>query len=408
MFTILVHPWGFLCLNLHLPQPRGKSIRISYRAIARPAIEWGGHHGQRVQDMAAQLLCGVSAGIVGLGSVTLYLAAFFFPEVHRRHDFFWSGVGCFYALVLWLDADQITPTELVGHLASISLMGWLGWQTLTLRRKRTPLAQQTPYTADSWPTFRREMADLALEALRQTPLRRWLPDPASAPIQGPGMRVSALKDVGYEFVDSVEPPEATVSSRRPGSPGTEPQPPRQPARSNPARAVPAPSPPAPSIQSPSMQTAGVQSPAAPSAEKRPGVALAPPPRAKGITWSQRVQGLITWGQEVVQSKTTPKPKKPVIEIPPRPSSLAKRAPAPSPSPPDSAAVKPTAVQPPPEPMPPAEPPAGSPAPSDATFVAPEARSETNTPSTPGAAPSTRPSQDGLEASNWDDEDEDWI
>jgi hypothetical protein len=372
--------------------------------------------------MVAQLLCGVLAGIVGLGSVTLYLAAFFFPEVHRRHDFFWSGVGGFYALVLWLDADQITPTELVGHLASLSLMGWLGWQTLTLRRKRTPLAQQTPYTADSWSTFRREMADLALEALRQTPLRRWLPNPASAPAQGPGIRVSALKDVGYEFVDSVEPPEATIFPRRPGSPGTEPQPPRQPARTTPASAVQSPSIQSPSIQSPSpqspsMQTAVPQSPAAPFVENRPGVALPPPPSAKGITWGQRVQGLVTWGQEVVQSKTTPKPKKPVIEIPPRPSSLAKRAPSP-PSTPDSAAVKPTAVQPPPEPMPPAAPPAGSPAPLDATSAeppqttapetAPEATSEIYIPSAPGVTPSIRPAQDGLEASNWDDEDEDWI
>jgi hypothetical protein len=32
---------------------------------------------------------------VGLGSFSIYMAAFFFPEVHRKSDFTWSGVGLF-------------------------------------------------------------------------------------------------------------------------------------------------------------------------------------------------------------------------------------------------------------------------------------------------------------------------
>jgi hypothetical protein len=375
--------------------------------------------------MAVQLLSEVLAGIVGLGSVTLYLAAFFFPEVHRRHDFFWSGVGCFYALILWIDAGQITPTELVGHLASISLMGWLGWQTLALRRKRTPAAQQTPYTADSWPTFRREMTGLALDALRQTPLRRWLPDSASEPAQGPGIRVSALKDVGYEFVDSVEPPNAVVLPRRLGSPITETPPPRLRPQTAPARVTPSPVTSAPVTQpqrtpSPSIQPPIPHPPATPPVEKSSWVAPSSPPKAKGMTWGQRVQGLVTWGQEVVRSKTAPKPKKPVIEIPPRPSSLAKRAPASASSTPDAAAVKPMAVQSAPGSVLPTDRPSESLATdaSDATSAelpqtpSPGAMAETmpeaaDRPAS-GVPPSIQPSQDGIETSNWDDEDEDWI
>lgn len=80
---------------------------------------------------------------VALGSFTFYMAAFFFPEVHRRNDFIWSGVGLFYALVLWLSAERITGGVLLGQAASITLLGWLGWQTLSLRRTKAPTAAKT-------------------------------------------------------------------------------------------------------------------------------------------------------------------------------------------------------------------------------------------------------------------------
>ncbi|MDF5732007.1 MAG: Ycf66 family protein [Rhizonema sp. PD38] len=80
---------------------------------------------------------------VGLGSIAVYLAAFFFPEIHRKNDFIWSGVGLFYALVLWVFARRISGGLLLGHVASVSLLGWLGWQTLSLRRQLTPQKQQT-------------------------------------------------------------------------------------------------------------------------------------------------------------------------------------------------------------------------------------------------------------------------
>lgn len=81
---------------------------------------------------------------VGLGSFALYMAAFFFPEVHRKNDLIWSGVGLFYALVLWVCAGQIRGGLLLGQLAGVALLGWMSWQTLNLRRQVAPIEQQTP------------------------------------------------------------------------------------------------------------------------------------------------------------------------------------------------------------------------------------------------------------------------
>lgn len=89
------------------------------------------------------MLAYVLALAVGLGSFALYMAAFFFPEVHRKNDFIWSGVGLFYALVLWVCAGRITGGLLLGQVASVALLGWSISQTLQLRRQITPAQQQT-------------------------------------------------------------------------------------------------------------------------------------------------------------------------------------------------------------------------------------------------------------------------
>ena len=90
------------------------------------------------------MLANILAVVIGLGSLGFYLAAFILPEVHRRSDFFWSGVGMFYAVVLWYCAKQINGAVLLGQTASVGLLLWLGYQTLLLRRETTPSAQQTP------------------------------------------------------------------------------------------------------------------------------------------------------------------------------------------------------------------------------------------------------------------------
>jgi hypothetical protein len=252
------------------------------------------------------MLSQILAVVVGLGSVALYLAAFFFPEVHRRHDFFWSGVGLFYALVLWFCAGQVTATEWLGHLASVSLLGWLGWQTLTLRRKRTLVVLQTPYAADSWPIFWQELKALGRDFLRQTPLKRWLPaaNPEHSENQQAGFRASSLKDVGYEFLDDVEPNEIAPTR------GTTTLQATQQSNRIPKTAQP----PSPNLDTKS--TGQLRDRAKPAVST-----------SKLTAWWQKGLIVVTWTGELFSSMTASKPKKPVIEIPPRPPSIKLKPPA---------------------------------------------------------------------------------
>lgn len=82
------------------------------------------------------------AFIVGLGSLGLYLAAFLFQEVHRKYDLIWSGIGMFYALVLWVCAGRITGGLLLGQMAGVSLLGWLGWQVMEMRWEQIPVEER--------------------------------------------------------------------------------------------------------------------------------------------------------------------------------------------------------------------------------------------------------------------------
>ncbi|MGB3202728.1 MAG: Ycf66 family protein [Nodosilinea sp.] len=287
----------------------------------------------------------VLAIAVWLGSIALYGAAFFFPEVHRRHDFFWSGVAAFYGLVLWFSAVQTSPIELLGHLTSIVLLGWLGWQTLILRRKRTPLDLQTPLTPDSWPAFGRQLQQWVLNRLRATPLGRWLPEtvavsrPGDPAIAISEIRVSSLKDVDYEFVDELEPVAhrsiaaktnfTNIDSAQPGSAKTRGQVPKPAvAGSASAPAAKAKRPPRFSKRS-GTDSERVSLPESPETLPPP----APPSIAsmrKPTTLGARLAGLKAWVGEVVKAKTKPKPKRAVIEIPPRPSPLAKSKAQPAP------------------------------------------------------------------------------
>ena len=79
---------------------------------------------------------------VALGSLAIYIAAFFFQGIHRKSDFYWSGVGLFYALVLWICAGRITGGLLLGQIAGVALLGSFVWQTLVLRRELLPAEQR--------------------------------------------------------------------------------------------------------------------------------------------------------------------------------------------------------------------------------------------------------------------------
>ena len=89
------------------------------------------------------MLAYILALAVVIGSFAIYMAAFFFPEVHRKGDIFWSGVGLFYALVLWFCAGRITGALLLGQTASVALLVWFGWQSMRLRWEVTPAPQRT-------------------------------------------------------------------------------------------------------------------------------------------------------------------------------------------------------------------------------------------------------------------------
>ncbi|MBE9190318.1 Ycf66 family protein [Gloeocapsopsis crepidinum LEGE 06123] len=89
------------------------------------------------------MLAYILALAVGFFSLAIYMTAFFFPEVHRKGDFIWSGVGLFYALVLWVCSGRITGGVLLGQVAGVALLGWSVTQTLLLRRQLTPHLLQT-------------------------------------------------------------------------------------------------------------------------------------------------------------------------------------------------------------------------------------------------------------------------
>ncbi|PSO48354.1 MAG: hypothetical protein BRC33_10140 [Cyanobacteria bacterium SW_9_44_58] len=89
------------------------------------------------------MLAHLLAVAVALGSFGLYFSAFFFPEVHRKSDFYWSGLGLFYALVLWVCAGRVTGGVLLGQMASATLLLWFGTQTVILRRRLASPEEKT-------------------------------------------------------------------------------------------------------------------------------------------------------------------------------------------------------------------------------------------------------------------------
>ena len=88
------------------------------------------------------MLTYVLALVVVLASLGLYSTTFVIPEVSRKNDLVWSGVGLFYGLVLWVCAGRITGGVLLGQMASVALMGWMGWQMVENRWNSVPEAER--------------------------------------------------------------------------------------------------------------------------------------------------------------------------------------------------------------------------------------------------------------------------
>ncbi|MCM1982579.1 Ycf66 family protein [Lyngbya confervoides] len=81
---------------------------------------------------------------IALGSLAIFLAGMIFPELSRKNDLIWVGVGLFYALILWVYSGKIGGGLLLGQTAGVSMLVWLGWQTMTQRRELTPEDKKTP------------------------------------------------------------------------------------------------------------------------------------------------------------------------------------------------------------------------------------------------------------------------
>ena len=98
------------------------------------------------------------AGIVALGSLVLFLSGFLFPEVQRKSDLAWSGVALLYALLLFAEGDRTSGGALLGHIASVALVLWFGWQTLQQRRQFAAPEAQTaiPRSLDALMHFLKE------------------------------------------------------------------------------------------------------------------------------------------------------------------------------------------------------------------------------------------------------------
>ncbi len=126
---------------------------------------------------------------VGLGSFALYMSAFLYPEVYRKGDLIWSGIGLFYALVLWICTDRITGGVLLGQLASVSLIGWFGWQTMTARLGYVPTTGelQTRLSDALKPENRSQLIDQAKQqfATVQTQAQGLINKVVSAPSEAP-------------------------------------------------------------------------------------------------------------------------------------------------------------------------------------------------------------------------------
>jgi len=83
--------------------------------------------------MLSPTFSSVLAIVVALASLFLFLISFIAPRLYRAQDLWWSGVGLFYALVLWFCSAQIRGAVLLGTIASVSLLGWLSTQVYLSR-----------------------------------------------------------------------------------------------------------------------------------------------------------------------------------------------------------------------------------------------------------------------------------
>ncbi|NJN24354.1 MAG: hypothetical protein HC810_08200 [Acaryochloridaceae cyanobacterium RL_2_7] len=84
------------------------------------------------------------AWTIALGSLAIFVAGMIFPELSKKNDLIWVGIGLFYALILWANAGKMGGGLVLGQTAGVSMMVWLGIQTMTQRRELTSEDKKTP------------------------------------------------------------------------------------------------------------------------------------------------------------------------------------------------------------------------------------------------------------------------
>jgi hypothetical protein len=101
------------------------------------------------------MLHSLLAWTMGLGSLGLFASGFFLPEIRRKNDLIWSGIGLFYALVMTVDSGRLRGGMVLEELASVILIVWFALQILKQRRRSAPPEKLTPLpnSMESWTTF---------------------------------------------------------------------------------------------------------------------------------------------------------------------------------------------------------------------------------------------------------------
>ncbi|WP_309741055.1 MULTISPECIES: Ycf66 family protein [unclassified Chamaesiphon] len=189
------------------------------------------------------MLAYILAVLVGTSSVGLYLWAFLFPEIHRKQDFIWSGVGLFYALFLWLYARQVTGGILVGQTTSVALLGWFGWETFKLRRQLVPIDRSSNtepnVTNRQQPSDSRRATPEVIKQIQKTPtpLAATSRQPQSVPAATPERPSSGQTPVASSIpLERVKVPPVTSDRSTPiASKVAPPAPPPTPVNSSPPK-----------------------------------------------------------------------------------------------------------------------------------------------------------------------------
>lgn len=114
------------------------------------------------------LLLALTVGLAGLGA---YLAVLLLPTLGRRTDLPWSAAALFYSLVLWFCAAQVKGALLLGQLAAIALILWLGAQVLQSRwallsAEEQQVIRSGELARQQWRTLQRQSPGELLAGLR--------------------------------------------------------------------------------------------------------------------------------------------------------------------------------------------------------------------------------------------------